>query len=494
VKFDDFLGSALEAARSRADSPRGRRALNLLTWLFDGAGGGLQVVEAPGVGTARLRVSSRGAVIEVDPGFVEDRLDEPDSALHLLAHEILHRVRGDLSRFVHLDFTTRTLLGLALDMYVDAHLERLWFDGEGAPYLQRVYRASAFPELMLLPPAVLFREHGRLETSDLLAMNPVSGRFETTHGARTQLHEWLKDALNRMGVRRPSAVAELYLHAWLDSMGFAEFWPQFCDAMAEELPLVLGNVPLLLGDHELRDVQWKGDVRILSDVFGIHGGHGKFLRLQDIRIEDEQPDPAPLLAAIRMAMDADPDHPVTRKMLTAERGVVGRLGRSEALSLSLGYTPLFWTAPLEQEVEDDQRVQLYVDGSGSMDEQLPFLFKLCAALDEHVGDRVHVFSNQVSTALLKALADGRYETTGGTDFDCILDHALEQRYRRILVLTDGYGRLDEGLAGRARDARIEVYLVLFGLWFDRDSDLSHVARRVWEWTPGDESCAGDIPF
>jgi len=494
VRFGEFMPAALEAARSRSETPRGRRALNLLLWLFDGAGGGLRVVEAPGTGTARLRASSRGAVIEVDPGFVEDKVLEVDSALHLLAHEILHRVRGDLSRFVHLDFTTKTLLGLALDMFVDAQLERMWFDGEGAPYLQRLYRASAFPEMLLLPPMVLLREHGCPEADELLALNERTGRFEPTHAARTHLHGLLKDALNRVGVRRPSAVAELYLNAWLDSQGFAEFWPQFCDAMAEELPLVLGNVPLLIGDHELRDVHWKGDARILSEVFGIHGGHGSFLRLQELELDDGQTDPAPMLAAIRLAMDADPDHPVTRKALTAERGVVGRLGRSEALSLALGCTPLFWTAPQEQEIEDDQRVQLYVDGSGSMDEQLPFLFRLCTALDEHVGDRVHVFSNQVSTGLLSDLAEGRFETTGGTDFDCILDHALEQRYRRILVVTDGYGRLDEGLAGRAQAARLEVYLVLFGQWFDRDSDLRGVARRTWEWTPGDDAMDGDIPF
>ena len=494
MRFDEFLPAALEAARRRSESERGRTAINLLLWLFDGEGGGLQVAEAPGVGSARLRASSRGAVIEVDPGFVADKVLEADSALHLLAHEILHRVRGDLSRFVHLDFTTKTLLGLALDMFVDAQLERLWFDGEGAPYLQRLYRAGAFPEMLLLPPKVLFREHGCTAASDLLALDPRTGRFEPTYGARTQLHEILKDVLNRVGVRRPAAVAELYLNAWLDSQGFAEFWPQFCDAMAEELPLVLGNVPLLIGDHELRDIQWKGDARILSELFGIHGGHGKFLRLQELQLENDQPDPAPLFAAIRLAMDSDPDHPVTRKALTAERGVVGRLGRSEALSLALGCTPLFWTAPLEQEIEDDQRVQLYVDGSGSMDEQLPFLFRLCTSLEEHVGDRVHVFSNQVSTALLRDLSKGRYETTGGTDFNCVLDHALEQRYRRILVLTDGYGGLDAGLVGRARDARLEVYVVLFGHYLDRDSDLCEVARRVWDWTPGDDSLGGDIPF
>ncbi len=494
MRFAEFLPAALQAARRRMDHPRGRRALNLLMWLLDSDGGCLRVQEAPGVGSARLRASSRGAVIEVDPEFVAEKVLEDDSALHLLAHEILHRVRGDLSRFVHLDFTTRTLLGLALDMFVDAQLERMWFDGEGAPYLQRLYRPNAFPEMLLLPPIVLLREHGCAEVEDLLAVDPRTGRFGPTYAARSQLHGLLKDALNRVGVRRPSAVAELYLNAWLDSQGFAEFWPQFCDAMAEELPLVLGNVPILLGDHELRDVQWKGDARILSEVFGIHGGHGKFLRLQELQLDDGQPDPAPLLAAIRLAMDADPDHPVTRKALTAERGVVGRLGRSEALSLALGCTPLFWTAPLEQEIEDDQRVQLYVDGSGSMDEQLPFLFRLCTALEDHVGDRVHVFSNQVSTALLGDLAEGRYETTGGTDFDCILDHALEQRYRRILVLTDGYGGVDEGLVGRARDARLEVYLVLFGPWFDQDSDLCGVAKRTWEWTPGDDASDGDIPF
>jgi len=494
VRFEDFLPSALGAARGRAASKRGRKALNLLTWLLDGDGGGLRVVEAPGVGTARLRMTTHGAVIEVDPAFVEEHVLDPDSALHLLGHEILHRVRGDLSRFVHLDFTTRTLLGLALDMFVDAQLERLWFDGVGAPYLQRLYRARAFPEMLLLPPVVLFRGLGDPEAADLLQPETRADRFHLDPSARTRLHESLKDCLSRAGVRRPAATAELYLHAWLDTMGFAEFWPRFCEAMAEELPLVLGNVPLLLGDHELRDIAWAADERILADVLGVHGGYSGFLRLQEASLAEDEPSPVPMLAAIRRAMDADPDHPVTRRALAAERGVVGRLGRSEALSLAHGHTPLFWMAPLDQEIEDDQRVQMYVDGSGSMDEQLPFLLRLCTVLEEHVGDRVHVFSNQVSTALLTALADGKYETTGGTDFDCVVDHALQHRYRRILVLTDGYANLDKGLAGRARAARLEVYVVLLGRWVDRDSDLCKVAQGVWEWDLGDQPRDYDSPF
>lgn len=494
MKFEEFLPEALASARSRSGTPRGRQSLNLLSWLLDGDGGGLRVEEAAGVGTARLRQASNGAVIEVDPAFVEEQVAEGDSALHLLCHEILHRVRGDLSRFVHLDFCTRTLLGLALDMFVDAQLERMWFDGEGAPYLQRVYKAHAFPEMLLLPPVVLLRQHGIPDATDRLSLDAVTGRFETSRTNRSLLHEALKDALARVGVRKPAAVAELYLHAWLDTMGFAEFWPRFCDAMNEELPLILGNVPLLIGDHDLRDIEWTADGRIVAHVCGTFGGHGRFLRVQNVTLDEDEPDPSPLFAALRLAMDSDPQHPVTRQQLAAERSVVGRMGRPEALSLALGHAPLFWTAQLDQDIEDDQRVQLYLDGSGSMNDQLPFLLGICTALEEHVGDRIHVFSNQVCTAQMNDVAVGRYETTGGTDFDCVVDHALQKRYRRILVLTDGFARLDKGLAGRASSARLEVYVVLFGHWLDRESDICDMAKQVWEWTPSSGGGDSDIPF
>ena len=115
-----------------------------------------------------------------------------------------------------------------------------------------------------------------------------------------------------------------------------------------------------------------------------------------------------------------------------------------------------------------------------MDELLPFLYRLVPALDDHLGGRLHLFSNRVVETTVEAVAAGECETTGGTDFDCVLDDALARRCRRILVLTDGYARLDEGLSGRSREEGLEVYVVLCGHPVLRSNPLSELARETWE--------------
>jgi hypothetical protein len=487
VRFDEFLPAAMDEARERSRGARGRRGLDVLGRLT-ASSSGLEVVEAPGVGSARLRQGAHGPVIEVDPAFVERYVREPESALALLGHEILHRVRGDLSRFVHMDAITWTLLGLALDMFVNAHLERLWFGGDGVPMEGRLYSPRSFPDLLLLPPRRLFRQLESRGVRGFLALGsePFDGSGEVPPSVLAGAADALGDHLQSLGVVAPRLVAELYLHAWLDETGFAEFWLRFRDAMAREIPALAGTCPLLLGDHHRRGGgggRSRDDPlldHIVNGMLAVTGGDGRRLSVVDVQPAELAPDPGPVIAAIQRALDSDPASPVMRRRLTPERGIVGRPSRSEAFQLALGHIPPFWTAELEAEVEDDQRVQLYLDVSGSMDELLPFLYRLVPALDDHLGGVLRLFSNEVVETTVEAVREGLCETTGGTDFDCVVDDALARRCRRILVITDGYARLDDGLAGRARAEGLQVYVVLTGAPVHRDNPLSALARDTWE--------------
>lgn len=491
-----FEAEALQEAIERSSGVRGQVGLNLLTWLSSGAGGPIQVAAASGVGTARLRQGTEGPVIEVDPEFLREYVLEPASALHLLGHELLHHVRGDLTRFAMLDQANRMLLGLALDMFVDAHLERVWFGGEGAPYLRRLYKPNAFPELLLLPPRLLLRAIGD-PTYQLVP--PLNRWWRNGHSQPPELQRWetrLAEWLRPLGVQSAPAVAHLYFQVWFDRLGFAEFWALFRDVIVEEMPLLFGSMPLLLGDHSpaRRDAlpaEWQRELQQQVDALLTKtGGYGRDLKMEDLQLPEEEPDPGPVLMAVQRALDSDPDNPVVRRRLDLERGVMGGVGRAEALSLAVGHVPVFWTAQQEQDQEDDERVQLYIDASGSMDEVLPFLFRLVSTLGEHVGQRVFLFSNQVVATDLEDIRRGRYETTYGTDFDCVVDHALARRYRRFLVVTDGYASLDPGLASRAAAEDLRCYVVLVGDGIKEDNPLSRLAKETWIY----ELPGSSIPF
>jgi predicted metal-dependent peptidase len=51
-----------------------------------------------------------------------------------------------------------------------------------------------------------------------------------------------------------------------------------------------------------------------------------------------------------------------------------------------------------------------------------------------------MYSNKISRITLKELKGGKVETTGGTDFDCVMNHAasLPHGVKKVVAFTDGY--------------------------------------------------------
>ena len=112
-----------------------------------------------------------------------------------------------------------------------------------------------------------------------------------------------------------------------------------------------------------------------------------------------------------------------------------------------------------------------------MDPYLPLLYGSLVRVGERVDPRVRLFSTEVVTVRLEALARGRVPTTGGTEGACVFEHALAAGARRMLVITDGYvGETKAGLAERVRKSRLDVRVLLTpGGW---KADLAPVASRI----------------
>ena len=95
---------------------------------------------------------------------------------------------------------------------------------------------------------------------------------------------------------------------------------------------------------------------------------------------------------------------------------------------------------------------------------------------------VHLFSTVVRSIPLSKLVEGARLTTLGTSIACVLEHALEQKARRVLIVTDGYvGRPGGVELERARRRGLEVRVLLTpGGW---RQDLEGCAARVDELPP-----------
>ena len=181
--------------------------------------------------------------------------------------------------------------------------------------------------------------------------------------------------------------------------------------------------------------------------------------------------------AVRLAIVDDPSCPRVRQTFTAERGVVPVAGRREGFLLAGGWWPTFFPNHVVGPDEDERRVHVYIDASGSTYHLWPFLFGLVLHLREEIGEPIWMFSNVVRGASLDDLREGRIHSTGGTDFDCIIEHALSRRFRRILIVTDGIADIDQALARKMKLVGMGVFLVLTEEY--GRCPLIPLARKMW---------------
>ena len=50
--------------------------------------------------------------------------------------------------------------------------------------------------------------------------------------------------------------------------------------------------------------------------------------------------------------------------------------------------------------------------------------------------KVFQFSNKIAETTIDEMGRGVVKSTGGTDFDCIIEHAVKNDYRKIIVFGD----------------------------------------------------------
>lgn len=132
----------------------------------------------------------------------------------------------------------------------------------------------------------------------------------------------------------------------------------------------------------------------------------------------------------------------------------------------LGIPNTIWAQPgtVKARVpEVPSKAHVYLDVSGSMAEVLPHLLGLI--LPYVVAGQVDIFqfSTVVEPLPISRLQNGQLRTTGGTDINCVLEHALDvaPTIHKALLLTDGATGIPwNNLVERVREQNLRIYVVL----------------------------------
>ena len=417
----------------------------------------LRVEETREVPTAAVTCEKR-PVLKVNPDFVAAHCRTDEHLFLLVMHELHHVLLGHTRLFPR---PTR-LHNLAFDAVINALL--------CARFPERAYHS-------------FFLGYYGAETGPLRLLAPPDGPPVASPALR-KLHELLYP--------RQGACATT----------FREVFELLVKELAEGKG---GGIALegLLGSHDEGDDDEGGNdwgtegpldaevveaIRKIVEKWPQPPDPKRGRSLDDVLREAKTPKASPgerVLAATRRALLASaPDAggrrirssahvPATLPFPVANdrRATVARLAGAEPL--------LFAGSLVSPRERTTGRAHVYLDVSGSMDPWLPCLYGALVRLADHVEPRLHCFSTNVVSVPMTEIAAGRRSSTGGTNGAVALEHALKERERRLLLITDGYvGPVREDLAKRLRATRTEVRVLLTpGGW---RKDLERVATLFQE--------------
>lgn len=209
------------------------------------------------------------------------------------------------------------------------------------------------------------------------------------------------------------------------------------------------NVPDVPDNDEVGDSWGMGQSEFLKDLERVEdyytADEAMKKKMMAISVESEELKAKKALKALF----ADMPTPTVRPNFRDKRAVA---------LYSAGVWPVFF----ENNIEDPKGLcHVYIDDSGSQWHVIAFVVKLFAAMKDYLYPDVHFFSTKVwTTHKSKLKPEMDIITTGGTDMNCVVEHALKSNIQKCLVITDGLGPLSDENAVLAKKAG-QKYLIGF---------------------------------
>lgn len=370
------------------------------------------------------------------PQWFKEYVTTPGKLRDIVMHEIMHPVLGDMSRDMGI------LPNLAGDIVINSMLFSLGLSP--CELMEEFYPMRDDPYCLLRPNAK--------PPDHLLGIyaSVYPGFFKRYYGER---------CTNPLEIMRA-----LQVHYPVESA-------------LHDLVLLgghLGSLPTETEDGEkinVDDIYVPGEVvgdvgEICCDIYEnmkIGGGNGEHVSDMTVQIlRSKRRVRAELLRGFEARNTANKLKQYIKGIEISRSIVPTQMTRSEATKVVMGVPPLFYRRKLEREQESKKTgVAFYLDVSGSVYEFLPKILGIFAAMRDDV-DAIFTFSNVVVKVEIDDFIAGKLKTTGGTDFNCVVDSAVKEKYDKVIVFTDGAADLDAKHQLQALRYIKKMALVYFG--------------------------------
>lgn len=153
-----------------------------------------------------------------------------------------------------------------------------------------------------------------------------------------------------------------------------------------------------------------------------------------------------------------------------------RPSKADLAQVSVGRIPIFWHNKENIQKEDYKGCGIYLDVSGSLIDEVPRILGLIKKVKGNI-ELIYTFSNKVYEQTTKELLTGKVDTTGGTDFDCIVNHAVEKKHKKFIVITDGYADLSNEKAKICKTKIKDIAVIL-----TEDSNKNNPFSKIYNKT------------
>jgi hypothetical protein len=440
----------------------------------------LDIVETDKVSSAAVECKIQPRLL-INPDFVKAHAESPEKLLMLVMHELHHVLLGHTVLFPR---ATR-VQNFILDAVINGIICRMFPRQAYTSFFSDLYSSERFPECLLRPPVGWYGKQG--ERPAALESVPENLRprvrevhealYQSTGASYQEVYDVLPVVLAAVGAGGTAdgkglLIKEIPLLGSHDD----EIKPSTGSSHQEvsDTPLTILAGPQSSGAMDAGE-SCVSDIPLLGshDVEAIPDGQPDRLAplLVDMMRElverwPQTPDPirgrslADLLKSTTVCPRREPSNrAILRRLIRKVANAQGpgrvrevcddRMGtftplptmaRRSLVLRALGAQTLLHpgTAPWRHRVATGDKVRVYLDVSGSMEEVLTSLYGAVLDCQEMVHPTVYLFSTSVTDVSLAELRAGKCESTGGTAIDCVAEHMARNKVRRALIITDGW--------------------------------------------------------
>lgn len=158
------------------------------------------------------------------------------------------------------------------------------------------------------------------------------------------------------------------------------------------------------------------------------------------------------------------------------------MSRSQAVQVACGYDPVFFRAPVQAQAETEKGLYVYVDVSGSVWGALPGIMSVLRRLNDIVR-KIYTFSCGIHETTAEELGKGRFTSTGGTEFDSVIEHAVKIGAEKVLLFTDGAAAVTPENQKKAKRYIEKMGMIYFGSefhdnWIEKHYKCVHRLKDV----------------